>query len=879
MPAVGEHLGPYEILSEIGAGGMGVVFRARDTRLDRTVAIKILSSHLAENDDAKERFAREARALSSASHPNICHLYDVGQQEGTSYLVMEFMQGETLADRLLKGPLPLQEVLKIGTEICEGLEVAHRNGVVHRDLKPSNIMLTKSGAKLMDFGLAKAATAGPVVNLSSSSLLTISQPLTTEGTIVGTFHYMAPEQLEGKDADIRSDVFAFGAVLYEMITGQRAFQGKTPASTIAAILAADPKPISDVQPLAPPVLEHIVKTCLAKDPDERWQTAHDVKVELRWIAQGGPPSQTIARTPRGFGVLNYTGWIVAALLLIIGGVAWWSSSHGEKHAMYFTSPVHRPANNIVLSQDGKTVAMVAYSDQAASYMLWTYEIGSLRAAVVPGTEGASHPFWSPDGKSIGFFAEGKLKTIEAFTGRSARVVCEAKHGRGGTWNRDGTIIFAPDTWVGLSRIAAAGGTPAPLTKLEPALFEMSHRWPVFLPDGKHFLYLAANFAGEFSKNTIYLASLDSGDRHALVVASSNAVYADPGYLLYVRDKALVAQRIDVPKASLSGEPRVLTDEVQYFPAIDLGLFAVAGEDTLVLQTGKGADKAQLLWFDRNGKQIGAAGPPGLIANPKLSPDGRHVAFEQTDSDGRHIDIWIRDLTDDATRRLTFGPALAELPTWSPDGKRVMYMMNQKLQGNLLEKNADGSGTERQVADQTTSLQAVVDWSSDGKSLLLWRNGELWYLQATEKQPRPIFRGDWIVSNAQFSPDAKWIAYASNESGNWEIYVSPFPDASSKWQVSSGGGVEPRWRRDGKELFYLSAEGKMISVAVKSGNSFEAGVPTALFQTRIRQAISGAELFSYDVSADGQRFLVNTKADEPNTAPLFIIQNWAAELQK
>jgi serine/threonine protein kinase/Tol biopolymer transport system component len=879
MPVVGEHLGPYEILSEIGAGGMGVVFRARDTRLERIVAIKILSSHLAGSDDSQQRFVREARALSSLSHPNICQLYDVGQQDGINYLVMEFLQGETLADRLLKGPLPLDQVFKVGMEVCEALEVAHRSGVVHRDLKPANIMLTKSGTKLMDFGLAKAKTGSSVLSFSSPSLVTISQPLTTEGTIVGTFHYMAPEQLEGKEADIRSDVFALGAVLHEMITGRRAFQGTTAASTIAAILAAEPQPISAIQPLSPPALEHVVKTCLAKDPEERWQTAHDVRVELRWLAQDRSPSQQIRRQRRGPGLLGYAGWFVAALMLIIGGAAWWIDSQREKHPMYFTSPVHRTANNLVLSPDGKTVAMVAYSDQSANYVLWTYEIGSLRAAVIPGTEGATHPFWSPDGRSIGFFADGKLKTIDAFTGKSARVLCDALHGRGGTWNRDGTIIFSPDTWVGLSRVSAAGGTPVPLTKPQPALSEMSHRWPVFLPDGKHFLYLAANFAGEFSKNTIYLASLDSGERHALVAASSNAVYADPGYLLYMRDHALVAQRFDVRNATLSGEQQVLSDEVQYFPAIDLGLFAVAGKETLVLQTGKGADKAQLLWFDRSGKQIGVAGPPGLMANPKLSPDDRRVAFELTDRDGRHIDIWIRDLADDATRRLTFGPALAELPTWSPDGKRVMFMMNRDLQGKILEKNADGSGLERELGDPTQFLQAVVDGSRDGKSLLLWRNGELWYLTASEKVPKPIFRGDSIVSNAQFSPDGKWIAYTSNESGSWEVYVSPFPEPTTKWQVSSGGGTQPRWRQDGKELFYLSTEGKMMSVAVRSSSSFEAGVPTSLFQTHIRQGISAAELFSYDVAADGQRFLVNTKVDEPNPAPLFVILNWASELQK
>jgi Tol biopolymer transport system component len=878
--ASGAKLGPYEVQAPLGAGGMGEVYRARDTRLDRTVAIKILPEHLSGNAEARQRFDREARAISALSHPNICHLYDIGQQSGISYLVMEYLEGETLADRLHKGPLQLGQALRIGTEICEGLEKAHRSGVVHRDLKPSNIMLTKSGVKLMDFGLAKAPVArsgilsGPV-----GSLATMSQPLTTEGTIVGTIQYMSPEQLEGKEADARSDIFALGAVFYEMVTGKRAFEGKTAASTIAAILAADPKPITSIQPTSPPALDHLIKTCLAKDPDERVQTAHDVKLQLYGLAQtvsssGGAAVARPARTT------NRLPWLLAsALVFVVVGVAagWWVSARRTPPPLYFSSPVALGANDVALSPDGRTVALVAYSDQSNKFVIWRYDVGAREATVIPGTEDASHPFWSPDGKAIAFFADGKLKRVDAVSGMSAQVLCDAPNGRGGTWNRDGVILFTPDVFTGVHRVSSGGGTPVEITKLDRSRSETSHRWPVFLPDQRHFLFLAANFSGEFEKNVL-AGSLDSSEKRLIVAASSNAAYAEPGYLLYLRNNALVAQPFDIRTYALMGDAHAISDEVQYFPSTDLALFAVAGRGTLIVQTGKGTDKSEFLWFDRSGKPLGSAGPPGLYGNVSLSPDGRRAAFDQMESDGRHWDIWTRELARDAMARITFGPGLNQIPMWSPDGKQVVYSAVRKGAWWLFTKNADGSGSERQVTGETTSVQGPWDWSRDGQ-LLLWRNGELWYVSLSDHQPKPIFQQRWLVRNAQFSPDGKWVAYSSNETGGWEVYVSPFPRAESKWQVSRGGGREPRWRRDGKELFYLSSEGKMMAVAVKAGSSFESGSPIALFQTHVRQPISALDMVSYDVSADGQRFLVNTKAAEVNTAPLSVILNWASEMEK
>ncbi len=880
----GTMLGPYEIQAPLGAGGMGEVYCARDTRLNRTVAVKILPSHLSDNPEARQRLDREARTISSLSHPNICLLYDVGTQGGTSYLVMEYLQGETLADRLRKGPLPLDQVLKYGIEICDGLEKAHRSGVIHRDLKPGNIMLTKGGAKLMDFGLAK-----PVVPLSPPSsgltqtVVTPQQPLTTEGMVVGTFQYMSPEQLEGREADARSDIFALGAVLYEMVTGKRAFEGKTTASTIAAIMAAEPPPISTVQPMSPPPLEATVKSCLAKDPDERLQSAHDVKLQLKWIAEHASSSRFSAVAPAARRPGNGVAWLVAAFLLVLllgGASAWWVRARETPPAMYFNSSLPFPAAYVALSPDGRTLAMVAFSDPANKNVIWTHPVGGRGATVVPGTEGAFYPFWAPNGRSIGFFADGKLKTVDIASGTSAQVLADAPFGRGGTWNADGIILFTPDAWSGLYRVPSSGGTPVAVTKPDVSQFQVSHRWPVFLPDGRHFLYLACNFSGRLDKNMIVVGSLDSDEKRPIANASTNAFYADPGFLVYWRDNALVAQRFDLRNYALSGEPRTVSDAVQYFPQTNLAVFTVVGK-TLVAQTSarKGASKSQLTWFDRRGKQLGTVGPPELVANPKLSPDGRRVAVDQTDTDGRHVNIWIHELTSDAAARIGFGPWLEQVTVWSPDGKQVIYTANEKLFFSLYMKNADGSGSAQNIMDFGTPQQGPWDWSRDGKYVLARKDRELWYMTMPDRQTRPLLQSPWLIRNAQFSPDGKFVAYASSETGNWEVYVSPFPGFGSKWQVSRGGGEEPRWRRDGKELYYLAPDGRLMAAEVRTGAGFEAGFPSGLFVTHTRQPISAMDFFSYDVTPDGQKFLVNTKVDTSNSAPLSVILNWSSEMEK
>jgi eukaryotic-like serine/threonine-protein kinase len=513
--------------------------------------------------------------------------------------------------------------------------------------------------------------------------------------------------------------------------------------------------------------------------------------------------------------------------------------------------------------------------QGNNYVLWTYEVGGRRTSPLDGTQGASYPFWSPDNKSIGFFADGKLKKV-GVSGGQPQVLCDAPNGRGGTWNRDGVIVFQPKPSGGLFRVSSWGGSPAEMTKLDTSRFETDHRWPVFLPDGKHFLYLGANFTGHLENNAIFLGSLDSQERRLLVSTSANAAYAEPGYLLYLRDKTLVAQRFDQRRYVLSGEPHTLSDEVLYLPTVYRAVFSVSSEEVLVTQTGKGASLSQLTWFDRSGKPAGTIGMPGPYENVRLSPDGRRVVTDKSDPDGRIADIWILQLVRGTTTRLTFGLTDHEAPIWSPDGKQVLFTWGSQL--GL--KNADGSGSEEEVADLGAALSGNAwDWSRDAKYVLFRKANELWYLSWPERIVKPLLQAKWTVRNAQFSPDGRWMAYATNETGSWEVYISPFPSGNGKWQVSTGGGEEPRWRQDGKELFYLSAEGKMMAVAITASARFEAGSPIALFQPHRRQPDSSQDVFSYDVSRDGQRFLFNTKVDEINAAPLSITLNWASEMEK
>jgi serine/threonine protein kinase len=859
---------------------MGEVYRARDTRLERDVAIKVLPANLSSDPALRQRLEREAKAVSKLSHPHICTLHDIGHQDGVDFLVMELVEGETLEQRLTKGPLPPQQAVRIAAQIADALAKAQKLGIVHRDLKPSNIMLTKTGAKLMDFGLAKESGPAPLA-VALTEMTAEQSKLTAEGMIVGTFQYMAPEQLEGKQADARTDIFALGEVMYEMATGKPPFTGKSRASLIAAILSSEPQPMAALQPMTPPALERVVKKCLAKDPDERWQSANDLASELSWIAEGASQAGATGQIETARSRWSRAGWVVASVSLLLAmasSLAWWSAQNRRPAAMYFNASIPFAANDVALSPDGRVVAIVAYSTQMNNYGLWTYEVGGRRTNPLEGTEGAAYPFWSPDGKSMGFFADGKLKKVDV-PGGQVQIVCDAPNGRGGAWNRDGTIVFAPDALGALSRVSSWGGSPVELTKLDLSRSESGHRWPVFLPDGKHFIYLAANFSAKPGINALFLGSVDSAEKRMLVNTSANAFYADPGYLLYMRDKVLVAQPFDLRHFVLSGEPHTLSDEVLYFSQVYRAVFSVSGGSVLVAQTGKGVYLSQLTWLDRSGKPAGTIGKPAWYNNVQLSPDGRRVAADETDPDTRNTDVWVQDPARDSITRLTFDPALDMTPVWSPDSKQIVISSNRSLNFRLYVKNGDGSGSEQEIADSGGTQFNALAWSRDGKYILIRRTNELWYLDWRDRAVKPFIQAKWVVRGAQFSPDGRWVAYASNESGRMEVYVTTFPGGNGKWQVSTGGGQEPRWRQDGKELFYLSPDGTVMVATVSTGAGFQAGSPIALFQAHRRLPISSQDIFSYDVTADGQRFLIAKRLDEANAAPLSVVINWSSEMEK
>jgi serine/threonine protein kinase len=880
MPlAPGTPLGPYEIGAPLGAGGMGEVYRARDTRLERTVAIKILPAQFSSDLVRKQRFEREAKTISNLNHPHICVLHDIGHQGGIDYLVMECVEGETLAKRLEKGPLPLEQVLKLGAQIADALDKAHRGGVVHRDLKPANIMLTSTGAKLLDFGLAKSVA--PLASLATLTAAKQESPVTEHGTIVGTFQYMSPEQVEGKEVDGRSDIFSLGAVLYEMVTQKKAFEGKSQLSVASAILEKEPTPIGTVKPMTPAALEHTIKKCLTKNPEERWQSARDLADELRWIMESGPQMPGSGASAAKTRSRERSAWLVAGGLSIalIATLVWWRNSKPAQQSMYFQAPVPFSAHDIAIAPNGHTLAVVAYSEAARKNEIWIYELGSGNANSVADTEGASYPFWSADGRNIAFFADGKLKTLEV-PGGPVQVLCDAPSGRGGAWNKDGVIVFTPEASPGggLYRVSASGGTPEQISTPDPARGEQSHRWAVFLPDGRHYLYMAANFAGRKNVNAIFAGSLGSNEKHFVVEASGNAAYAAPGYLLFPREKTLLAQRFDLKRFALIGDPTAVLTDIQYQPQVRRAVFAVSDNDVLVGQTGAGIAFSQPLWFDRKGHQEGAVGKAGVYGSVFIAANGRSVAVDSTDMTSLNTDVWTYELQRESAQRLTFDPGFDVVPIWSPDASRLVFSSNRGEHVDLYMKNSDGAETEKVIVhDEFNKIPS--DWFRNGEYILYTRGPDLWFLTLPALKSTLFIKAPSIVRNGQFSPDGKWVAYASNETGKWEIYVTSFPDARGKWQVSTGGGEEPRWRGDRKELFYISSDSKMMAVPVTIGANFDAGAPVALFQAVPRQPVSTNDQFVYDVARDGQRFLILTQVKRPESRPMSVILNWSARLPK
>jgi len=902
--AAGTRLGPYEIQAPVGAGGMGEVYRARDTRLGRTVAVKVLPSELSENRELRERFEREAQTISSLSHSHICALYDVGREGETDYLVMEFLEGETLSARLGRGVLPTEQVLRYGTEIADALDKAHRQGIVHRDLKPGNVMLTKSGVKLLDFGLAKAfqrpldaagreqAAAGqhPMAGKGLTAIPTVigSPNLTEAGVILGTFQYMAPEQLEGREADARTDIFALGAVLYEMATGRKAFSGATQASLISSILRDEPPQVSQVVPMTPSALDRVVKTCLAKDPEERWQSAGDIAKELRWIAEGSAAG-VAAPTPVSSRRRNREriAWAAAGVALVLAA---WLGLSRTKPAPAAARRVVRTnillpeklfLNNAVVSPDGSRVVFGG-RDAAGKVHLWVRPLDSYTATPLAGTEDGILPFWSPDGRYIAFFADKKMKRVESSGG--SPIALYDVDGLGGAWAPNGDILFAGPSGP-LYRLEASGAKATPVTKIDSSRGETAHRYPFFLPDGRHFLYLAMNLAGARNDpaNRIWVGSLDGAAAKPLVATNFNAQYAD-GRLLFIRGGdfggSLLAQPFDAASLETSGQPATVADQVSlYGDFLGLGDYSVSSEGTLVLDSS--LLLRRLEWYDRKGSQAGAFGEPAAQFGFRISPDGSRIAVAVYEPGSQTTQIWVGDTARGVRTRLTSGPSSNSGPIWSPDGSKIAFQTDRKHQADIYSRAADGSGAEEAITDEV-GQRLPADWSKDGQIVYLDREaagGRLMQLSVVSVSPPrkpftllPRQQKDFGFS-VRLSPDGRWVAYDLDESGRSEIYVVSFPEGRGKVQVSDNGGVAPKWTRGGKEVVYNAFDGRIMSVEIDTTRGLRAGTPKPLFQLP-----EGAG-FGWDVTADGERFLVNVPVVKSSAVPLNVIMNWSASLKK
>ena len=910
----GTRLGDYDIQKLIGAGGMGEVYSARDTRLARDVAIKVLPSFLKYHPDRLRRFEQEAQAAAALNHPNILAVYQMGSYQDVPYLVSELLEGTTLREEIRRGPLPWRAAIEYGVQIAHGLAAAHQRGIAHRDLKPENLFLTKVGrVKILDFGLAKLIDAPRGAGPGGA--------ITEAGLVMGTAGYMAPEQVRGEAADYRADFFAFGAVLYEMLTGKRAFQKPNSAETMSAVLNEDPPGISQIAPATPPALQRVVRRCMEKNREQRFQSASDLAFALEALSdseiRNAPPEEARQRhsqndlsfalksrsetasqvgrepafTQPQQGHREKTAWLLVAVLLVlvaVVGFAYFRRPAKQQGAMHFSIALPSSVRDLALSPDGRILAFIAPPPAGGGDVLWTREIGSTETHVLANTEGASYPFWSPDARFVGFFADGKLKRIEV-AGGPVQILADAPFGRGGAWNRQGTIIFAPNPTVGLARISAAGGVPTPVTEISsgaPNFANLSHRWPIFLPDGVHFLYTMNDFTGVqgHANDAIYAGALGSKEQRRLAASNSNSAYVSPGYLVSSQSGTLMAQRFDADHLQLIGEPFAVADS-EYLSAVARTLFSVSENGVLVYQTGS-STSSELQWFNRDGKPLSAIGTPARYANPRISPDGHKVALDIDDPQS-NPGIWLLNLESGVRSRFTFDPASAEeTPIWSPDGAKVLWVSQRNGSLGFYVKAATGSGGEELITRSSPTLLGLpTDWSRDGQFLLYTRARPDWNSEMSvlplkgDRKPHAFAHSPSSEREGQFSPDGRWVAYSSNESARWEVYVVPFPGPGGKYQISTEGGQQPRWRRDGKELFFLSPDKKLMAVSVKAGANFEFREPVALFQTRAREALSSEEAFTYDVSPDGQRFLFNVNPERSNPPPLNIVLNWTSEIQR
>jgi len=882
----GTQLGSYRIVGSLGAGGMGEVYRATDTRLGREVALKVLPAHLAGVADSRERFEREAKVISSLSHPNICTLFDIGTQDDVTYLVMELLEGESLAARLEKGPLKTDEVMRYGAQVADALDKAHRKGIVHRDLKPANLMLTKAGVKVLDFGVAKLSE-GRFGTTSGTGILptvapTRTTPLTMQGAIVGTMQYMAPEQLEGKPVDHRADIFSLGAVLFEMVTGKRAFEGASQASVIAAVLEREPRPVSEIIAGSPPSLDRTIGRCLHKDPEERWQSALDVKSELEWIATQSGTARAAARSAtagRRRGARTAAAAAIAALAAVAAfGLGWMLHRPETAPARLMRASIVVPSGtsldtdnaSLALSPDG-TMLVYAGRERGGARTLYVRQLDSLTSQPLAGTNGATYPFWSPDGRQIGFFADRKLKKVPA-AGGAVLTICEAEDGRGASWGADGTIVFAPRPRGGLSAVPASGGAAASITSPENKV--LTHRNPHFLPDGKRVLFFSGNNAGD-EVNGIYSLEIASRKIDLVLKADSEGIPVDSGHLVFVRDGNLMAQAFDPEALRLSGEAVPIAENVQFNTFRYTGTYTVSS-GLLLFQSGAIQGNNQLTWYDLDGKKLGTVGEPAIFwLFMEISPDGRRAAATVRHPDGGS-DIWTYDLSRGIGTRFTLGETNALIPLWSPDGRQLAFIDGG---GTLSAKEIDGGTPERKVSSVDSTL-IPTDWSKDGSFILyttqsLKTGSDIMLMPMTgEAKPVPFIVTPANEELGVFSPDGRWVAYVSDESGRTEVYVRSFPETGGKWQVSAQGALTVQWTGTGEEIYVEDLDGKAYAVPVKpSGAGLEIGAPRPLFGGEALPVSTGA------FTPDGKRFLGAAQLSGDTGPVLTLVTNWTSALPK
>ena len=891
--AQGTRLGPYEVIAPLGAGGMGEVYRARDTRLGRDVAVKVLPSTFSADTDRLHRFQQEACAAGALNHPNILIVHDIGAHDGSPYVVSELLEGETLRKRIAGTPLAQRRAIEYALQIANGLAAAHEKGIVHRDLKPDNIFITNDGrVKILDFGLAKLTQLDG--NQAQTEIPT-RRVDTDPGVVMGTVGYISPEQLKGRVVDQRSDIFSFGAILYEMLSGRRAFHGESAAETMSAILKEDPPDLSDTSKTVSPALERLVNHCLEKNPEARFHSARDLAFALEAISGSSEsvPSETpvLPLRPARLKWREHLPWLIAGLSLIglLAAlpfvIAYWHRAPTEESFVRLSVllpdkvKMHGTTPGLAISPDGRHIAFIGTQD--GQILLWVRPLDSFSAQALTGTEGDGGspvpPFWDPDSRFIGFFAGGKLKKIDS-SGGAAQTLCDIPAARGATWNRDGLIVIGTTSGP-LYRVSAAGGEPTPVTALDQSNFETSHRWPYFLPDGRHFLFFVRS--GRVENSGVYVGSLDSKETKRLLPSAIGAAYAPPGFLLFLRIDTLMAQPFDTDKLELTGEPFPVAEHVAYNPVLGRAAFSVSENGVLAFRTGSGQID-QPLWFDRGGQQIGSLGEAGIYFNLWLSPDERRAAVDRADPQTGANDIWLFDLSRGIPSRFTTDPGSDSNPLWSPDGSRIVFTSSREGVLNLYQKVASGVGNE-EVLLKSGEEKVPDDWSADGRFIVFetlnpktkW---DLWVLPMSgDRQPSPFLQTEFNERQAQLSPDGKWIAYTSDESGTRDVYVQTFPAPGGRWRVSTGGGTQPRWRRDGRELFYIAAGRKLMAADVKPGATFEAGVPKLLFDTRVLTSTDFRN--HYVVSADGQRFLINSIIEERGAIPISIVKNWTTLLKR